>query len=1090
MQETRSFVSISSDDLNIFLREVYLTLDYESGLGYYDLSDSEIYNELPLGSWLERVRELGGQRIFYVHGHPTVVFFRLNQLLGVDTTEIEDKIREIHLEVWNTSRIPLFFVALPTELRIYSAFQKPARTVAEWTEKTRWLKKVEHITQIAETLQGFSRLEVESGRLFFDNKNEFKRENRVDRWLLKNLRLLRKRLQGDVPEKREYVHALIGRSIFIRYLEDRGVLVSEYFLEHSDGKYSNYAEYLQSKTDTFNLFRRLRIEFNGDIFPLSDTEEANIESSDLLLLRDFLIGRNMGNQPDLFFWAYRFDVIPVEVISSIYEEFYDENSDDVDTGTHYTPTPLADFVLSQLLTEERLETDTRVLDPACGSGVFLVEVFKRFVQKRKKDFPDQVIPRKELTSILLSNIVGIDVNLSAIQVAAFSLYLALMDYLEPRDIRKHKQLPKLIYSPDATDSGRSLFHANAFWPTEEELSELRKHPRSDIPKWNSDLAFLSKQPPFPLQNRSFDIIVGNPPWGSDDSALRPTSIRWCNSFGYLVGDKELSQSFICRVQHLLRSGGEIGLLVSTGVLFKHERTSVAFRQRWVRENRIRAVYNFAHVRDVFFKKQKKDAISPFVAAFFTPIIDEMKDETSGSILRNRVAYYSIKKTRFIERLQAVIIDEDSLQLIRQEALLYNDWLWKTYMWGNASDAELIGELKSVHEPLSTFIDDHGRGYQESGGPKNDHTDSFGVDFEFRTELLNTVPEILLQARTLNGNEGSHFAEHYLQTVTPRAVHALGQPIIFQGSRILIKRGVSRSGVKNGEIIARLTNLPFAVRNSIIGVRVDSLSEEERKVLLGIMRSSLAKYYHFLTCSTWGFWHYEIHVEEHLALPVCLPDDERLKEQIVSVVNTILDHTNKAAFYMQSSDLGHLEEQLDNLVFQLYSLSEEQKDLVRDLNNTTLEFFYNGSQSVAASTPDVDWLYSYYKAFYEIWEERLEARNIGLQASIFLSTGGLMCGMAFELREKSQIQEPIISDNDSEWKNWFKRLSRSLLQKHSSLLYTDMVVKELSDSSMFIIKRGEKRLWTKSKAREDARQLLTEVFKLEWQRTRGGQNGLG
>jgi len=1078
-------VSASFIDPNIFLREAYSRLDYEGEIGYHDLTDISSYADLTLGTWLEQVTSLGAQRIFYVHGHPTVIFFRLDHLLGVDTTDLEEKIRGIHLEVWNTSRIPLFFVALPTELRIYSAFQKPAKTVDEWTEKNRWLKRVESITQISEMLHDFSRLEIESGRLFFNNKKDFKRENRVDRCLLKNLRLLRRRLQGDNPEKREYVHALIGRSIFIRYLEDRDVLVPEYFTEQSNGKYNNYAQCLQNKNDTFVLFRKLRVEFHGDIFPLSDAEEEHIKEEDLILLRDFLLGRDMGDQPDLLFWAYRFDVIPVEVISSIYEEFYDENGNDEDTGTHYTPTPLVDFVLSQLLTQDRLDSCVRVLDPACGSGVFLVEAFKRFVQQRKKALPNKAISRGELTDILLNSIIGIDVNLSAIQVAAFSLYLALLDHLDPPDIRKHKQLPKLVYSSTGEDSGQNLFQANAFWLTESERALLQGHLKDGkTSEWNDDVAFLLQQPKLPLLNNNFDIILGNPPWGADDSAPRPVSLRWCNAFSFVIGDKELSQSFICRVQRLLKNGGEIGLLVSTGVLFKHEETSVAFRQQWLRENRIRAVFNFAHVRDVFFKKQKKDAIAPFVAAFFTAITPDNNELLGLAVSRNRVAYYSIKKTRFIEQLQTVVIDEDSLQFLRQEALLYNDWLWKTSMWGNASDAELIGELKSVYSPLSDFVDSHGRGYQEGGGSKGKHTNEFGVALELDTERLAHVPEKFLHSRSVKDNNVEQRTRSYFKAIEPRPIHALGQPVIFQGQRILIKRGVSRGGVKNGEIQARLTDMPFAVRNSVIGIRVDSMTEEQRKVVLGIIRSSLAKYYYFLTCSTWGFWHYEIHVKEHLSLPICFPEDDGLQKNIVTVVDKMLDRTNEVALLNQSvSEMG-LQNELDSLIFKLYSLSEEQQDLVLDLRDTTLEFFYNGSKSVASSVPDADWLRQYYKAFNEIWEERLVTKDLGLQTSIYLSTNGLMCGMAFELQENAHVTEPIIIEDDVAWRGWFRRLSKSLVRKQSDLLYTDMFVKELSHSAMFIIKRGERRLWTKSKAREDARQLLTEVFKLEWQRSRG------
>ena len=219
-------MTIDSNDADAFLRQVYTTLDYKDEVGYYNLADSPFSFDPLVYSWLKQARELHAETIFFVHNHPAIMFFRLDEMLGQNTDVIEDAIRELHIKVWNTSRTPLFVVALPTELRIYSAYQKPSRDLQEWTSKERWLKRVQRITRVAEVLKDFSRSEVESGRLFKEKSQDFKRENRVDQWLLRNLRLLRQKLEGNDLSKREYVHALIGRSIFVRYLDDRGVLVS------------------------------------------------------------------------------------------------------------------------------------------------------------------------------------------------------------------------------------------------------------------------------------------------------------------------------------------------------------------------------------------------------------------------------------------------------------------------------------------------------------------------------------------------------------------------------------------------------------------------------------------------------------------------------------------------------------------------------------------------------------------------------------------------------------------------------------------------------------------------------------------------
>ena len=1050
-----------------FLQKAYKHLEYETGIGCYQLTDSASPpDNLAQVSWFEQAHRLDAQAIFFVEDYPTVLFFELDVALSADTETIEDEIRQLHLKVWNTSRVPLFFVALPGELRVYSAYQKPVRDTKEWISENRWLKLVKDITQVAEMLQEFSRSEIESGLLFQQKRKDFDRENRVDQILLKNLRSLRKTLEGPNGEKREYVHALIGRSIFIRYLEHRDMLVGDYFADISkNGKYRCYTDVLSSKEDTYHhLFPQLCEHFNGDLFPLSDEEKKIIQDDDLILLRDFLLGKSMDEQLDLFFWAYRFDIIPIELISNIYEEFYHEHGEGEDKGTHYTPTPLVDFVLSQCLTKERLDAGARVLDPACGSGIFLVEAFKRMVYHERHRQGVNRLSREELTTLLTEQIVGIDVNESAVQVAAFSLYLAFLDFLEPPDIREHKELPPLVHDLNQSDSGKNLFHANAFYLTPAEEAELQE--RIEGKKRYRGRAAderMSDNPVLPLENFQFDVIVGNPPWGAakSDNQLAP---QWCEAFRYPVGDRELSQCFMRRVQRLLKPGGEIGLLVSTGVLFKHQENSQKFRQQWLKENRIRAVYNFAHVRHVFFRKQKKDAIAPFAAIFFAPAHEEETEE----VLNNRISYISIKQSAFVEKLQAVIINKTDLRKARQSEFLTNDWLWKTYMWADLSDVELIGELKNCYPSLSEFADNHGRGYQEGGGPKNKHTDKLGVKFELPIKCFN---------------ENSDFSRLYIP-IEPRKIHALGQPIIYQGPRLLIKRGISRSGEKFGEIQARLAYEPFAFRNSIIGFRLDSLNDNQRKVILGIVKSSLAKYYHFLTCSTWGFWHDDVHVEEHSSFPIHFPDSQTLQSKILEAVKQITTKCDTLTF-LDTNTPGWkaMQQELDNAIFDLYELSEPQRDLVRDLCQVTLEFFYEGTDSKATEPPEIEWLEEYRDAFLEIWNERLALKGKELETSIYAPNHGLLVGMSFELKDLGMAVTHAPITDDLEWKRWFRRLSKSLRKEYSAQIYIDRVVKILSGSSMFIIKRAEHRLWTKSQARQDAQELLTEVFKLEWQRKR-------
>src|SRR5207249_12191446 len=121
--------------------------------------------------------------------------------------------------------------------------------------------------------------------------------------------------------------------------------------------------------------------------------------------------------------------------------------DDDDSSTHYTPPELVEYVTSNVLTADVLSRDPRVCDPACGSGVFLVEAYRRIVRyemgKRRKR-----LTTTHLRNLLLTRIGGIDVNTEAVRLTAFSLYLAFLNYQSARDMREAGPLPKLIHIPN------------------------------------------------------------------------------------------------------------------------------------------------------------------------------------------------------------------------------------------------------------------------------------------------------------------------------------------------------------------------------------------------------------------------------------------------------------------------------------------------------------------------------------------------------------------------------------------------------------------------------------------------------------------
>ena len=129
---------------------------------------------------------------------------------------------------------------------------------------------------------------------------------------------------------------------------------------------------------------------------------------------------------------FNFEIKQIELLSEIYENFLGELRHE--RGQFYTPYNLVELILYDKLPINNINYNVKILDPACGSGIFLVESYKRLIKRWKKANNTNKISFENLKNLLLDNIYGIEIDETAIKVAAFSLYLALIDELDPKTL--------------------------------------------------------------------------------------------------------------------------------------------------------------------------------------------------------------------------------------------------------------------------------------------------------------------------------------------------------------------------------------------------------------------------------------------------------------------------------------------------------------------------------------------------------------------------------------------------------------------------------------------------------------------------------
>src|SRR6266516_4469592 len=619
---------------NFDLKEILLEeLDYTEASGLK--STNLWHNDRP-------IRHI--ESAYFVQDVPVVYFSQLS-----DTNP--DRLWELYRSVWSQSKVPLLYVILPQEIRIYNGYAQPAKTPEELSGSDRLLQNLQQLVsvetarqEIRSKLSGYRRLYLETGAFWSTTDGQrIKRENRADQQLLGAMDQVRRHLLMDETLSDSVAYALLGRSIFIRYLEDRGILNSERILQLTGGQADNYLAALENIDIAYHLFESLSKRFNGDLFPVDEEgkERQKVKQKHLNYLRDFLQGHNLDTGQQSF-WPYDFTYIPIELISGIYDTFL-SGATRQELGAYYTPLSLVEFVVEETLPLEKTHPGMTILDPACGSGIFLVCAYQHLIEAWKREHHRNPTAR-QLGEILKESIFGIDIQLNAVRIAAFSLYLALLDYL-----------------------------------TNEEIAEESfRFPRmKDINLINAD--FFSSKLDVKSSGKKFDRVIGNPPWGR--GTLRGEALQWVKEYDYPTGDKQIVQAFLWRAPEFCAIDGEIALLAPTkSTILVTMNTHEKFRQRFFNKYNVRAVVNFSALRHELFV----DSVSPTVAIFYRPQLPSQQ---------SKVVYGVPKPSSLSQRLGAIVLDTTEVKFLEREELLDFPTLWKVALWGNPRDAAFIRRLQ-------------------------------------------------------------------------------------------------------------------------------------------------------------------------------------------------------------------------------------------------------------------------------------------------------------------------------------------------------------------------------------------------------------
>lgn len=997
----------------------------------------------------------------------------LNGILCIDRVPVvyfkeisrpdQDQLRRLQRQLWNQSIAPILVVVTLNDILVYSGLALPAKDDEDVNKNNRL---VETFNLLADALKirQFVR-SVELGEFFRTNPKAFDPEQKVDHYLLENLEAARAQLEGVQTSEGKLdtgmVHALLGRTIFTCYLVDRGIINGSYFKKAGASGAQKLFDVFGSFPDRakdilFQLFEQLRADFNGDVFEGNLQAEKRLVVSDHInILARFLNGDNVADpQRSLGFWAYDFSFIPIETISGIYENFLIAEAPDErnESGTYYTPRFLAEFVLDIALESDSSILNKRCLDAAVGSGIFLVGLFNYMAEEwlRKNEGASYDKHAKALIEILTHNLFGVDKSLIACRIAAFSLYIALLDQLSPSDIQKLQEegkfLPYLVSPKDGPkdqNSGSNIFHSDFF---------------------DKDL---------PLPKDGFDLIVGNPPWIRPKKGKKTSSELWCESNNLPVTQRQVVAGFVWKAPRHLREQGRICFLLPAPLLFSYGK-GIEFQRKWLSDYMIEKVINLADMGFYLFP----GAIHPALVVKYKKERPDKK--------HHYVEYLTPKTEPETLRAEILVITPEDRKDLRLLAMLDRlnrgepAFVWKEAFWGTPRDRKFLDRLRE-YSTLKQWGDEDSTNWKVDEG-----FNQWGDGKPQDRPILHKIPFLPSEAVT-----SYVVLETCLHDEPPTyEPRRMSSEAIFKAPHVLFPHGVDRKGKR---IRAGFSWFDCSFKHAVRGIHANWTNENELRFLACALASPLALYFFFHTSFNWAIDRPYILGTEYEAFPFPKPDSHA-RSEIIKLVAGIHRNIETAIRQNPSSYKSVIEQnqvQLDKLVLEYFNVDTWEEALINDtvevwIPSATPRRNEKSIPSLEVSSPlDRSEYMSLLLEALNTWAQRSDKR---IEGEIIFSSDADM-GIV-SLRRVSKLSPSTEMKEVASLPKLDEALMRlsSLLPSGTRSMRLLRNVKVFGEHTLDILKPLARRYWTKTSALNDADEIAAAILTANRERQYGTHNG--
>ena len=581
------------------------------------------------------------------------------QLFIFDNTQnlfSEDELAELHRKIWSSGIVPIYYVFDNTNINIFDAripvgYNKNTKTIS--------VKPFDCLPIIADS---FERYREYSAKLFENGtfweqkelENRFLSKGTSENKLIEGLKDVRTKFINESRLESELANQILVLSILVKYLEERkdehdNHVFPNHFFEKYDGAKS-FCDVLR-KGKIVDLFNDLNSpnRFNGKIFELAASDQEILMNTDLGKLANYLDADSDNGQ--LVLWPlYSFEYLPVELISRIYEEFIEQRKDAV-----YTPIHLARLMVDECMPIAEPKKDYKIIDVSCGSGVFLVAVFKRLVQWWQKEQFDKtgeiIFPEvNELKDILKTSIYGVDIEETSVRLSVFSLSIALCDMLQPTEIWMNLRFDDL--------REKNIYHKNFF-------------------------QFLNE-----TEKEQFDLVIGNPPFEDKIKDFKKLVSEYSIESEYHIPRNQIAMLFLQQAMKLLKSNGLLSFVMPSGPLLYND--TIDFRKEFFSRYEVPQIIDLSELRDasVLFEKTIATAV---VFAYQKPPKQN-----------HNITHITVKRTKSTKERLFFEIDNYDIHNVSQYVAENDLFIWKSNLVGGNQLYYLIKRFNQLRN-LGDFL---------------------------------------------------------------------------------------------------------------------------------------------------------------------------------------------------------------------------------------------------------------------------------------------------------------------------------------------------------------------------------------------------